>query len=87
VGTLEVGLNVCIYYAMARYVCHSLICLNKPMGAREWKVMICICLVQGGALLEYGLIGVGVALWVWALISLSKLPGNQNSASSLQIKM
>jgi hypothetical protein len=31
---------------------HRLICLNKPRGAREWNVMVCICLTQGVALLE-----------------------------------
>ena len=36
---------------MARYGPHRLMCLNKPMGAREWNVMVCICLAQGVALL------------------------------------
>jgi hypothetical protein len=38
---------------------HRLMCLNKPMGAKEYNVMVCICLVQrvamlgGVALLKY----------------------------------
>ena len=28
------------------------ICLDKPMGAKEGNVMVCICLGQGVALLE-----------------------------------
>jgi hypothetical protein len=55
-GTLEVGPNVLFYYAMARYGPHRLMYLNKPMGAREWNVMVCICLAQ-----EVSLFG-GVAL-------------------------
>jgi hypothetical protein len=35
---------------------HRLMCLNKPMVAREWNVLVCICLAQGVALLR------GVAL-------------------------
>ena len=35
------------YYAMGRYGPQRLLCLNKPMGAREWNVMVCICLAQG----------------------------------------
>jgi hypothetical protein len=34
---------------MARYGLHRLMCLNKPVGSREWNVMVCICLVQGVA--------------------------------------
>jgi hypothetical protein len=49
-GTLEVGLNVLFYYAMFRYGAHRLMCLNKPMGAREWNIMVSICLAQGVAL-------------------------------------
>ena len=30
----------CTYYAMARHGPHRLMCLNKPLGAREWNVMI-----------------------------------------------
>ena len=63
--TLEVGLNVLFNYAMATYGPHRLMCLNKPMGVREWNVMVCICSAQ-----EVALLG-GVGLWVWALISLS----------------
>ena len=48
---LEVGLNVLLYYSMARYGPHRLMCLNKPMGAREWNVMVCICSAQRVALL------------------------------------
>jgi hypothetical protein len=29
---------------------HGLMCLNKPMGAREWNVMVWICLAQRVAL-------------------------------------
>ena len=46
-GTKEVGINVHFNYSVARYGPHRLICLNKPMGAREWNVMVCICLAQG----------------------------------------
>jgi len=31
-------------YAMFRYGPHRLMCLNKPTGAREWNVMVCMCL-------------------------------------------
>jgi hypothetical protein len=31
----EVGPNCILHYAMSRYGSHSLMCLNKPMGARE----------------------------------------------------
>ena len=51
-GTLEVGLNVLFYYATVRYSPHRLMYLNKPMGAREWNVIDCICLAQRVALLE-----------------------------------
>ena len=40
-----------LHYAMARYGPHRPMCLNEPMGAREWNVLVCICLVQGVALL------------------------------------
>jgi hypothetical protein len=40
-----------LYYAMARYGTHRLMCLNKSMGAREWNVVAWICMVQGVALL------------------------------------
>jgi hypothetical protein len=36
---------------MARYGPHRLMCLNKPMGGREWNVVVGICLAQGVALL------------------------------------
>ena len=36
---------------MARYGPHRLMCLNKPMGAREWNVVVWICLAQKVALL------------------------------------
>jgi hypothetical protein len=29
-----------LYYAMFKYDPHRLICLNKPMGAREWYVIV-----------------------------------------------
>ena len=38
-----------LHYAMFRYGPHRLICLNKPMGAREWNVIACIFLGQGVA--------------------------------------
>jgi hypothetical protein len=38
--TLEGGPNVLFCYAMAGYGLHRLMCLNKPMGAREWNVMV-----------------------------------------------
>ena len=42
-----------LHYAMFKYAPpHRLICLNKPMGARKWNVMVCICLAQGVAMLE-----------------------------------
>ena len=41
-GTLEVGLNVLFYYALARYGPHRLKYLNKPMEAKEWNVMVCV---------------------------------------------
>ena len=48
--TLEVGLNVfCI--VLFSFGPLRLKCMNKPMGAREWNVMVCICLAQGVALL------------------------------------
>jgi hypothetical protein len=54
-GTFEVGLNVfCIMLCLDVTPIDS--CLNKPMGAREWKVMVTICSAQGVAQLE------GVAL-------------------------
>ena len=40
-----------LHYAMFKYGPHRLMCLNKSMGAREWNVMVCICLAQGVALL------------------------------------
>jgi hypothetical protein len=52
VGTLEVGRNVLFNYAMAIYVPHRLLCLNKSMGAREWHLMVCICLADRVELLE-----------------------------------
>jgi hypothetical protein len=54
-GAFEVGL---IYFALC-YGPDRLICLNKPMGSKEWSVMIYICLAQGVALLE------AVALLEW----------------------
>jgi hypothetical protein len=39
--TLEVVLNVLnILNALARYGTHTLMCMNKPMGAREWNVVV-----------------------------------------------
>ena len=50
-GALEVGLNVFFNYARDRYGPYRLIYLNKPMGDREWNVMVCMCLALGVALL------------------------------------
>jgi hypothetical protein len=36
---------------MHRYGPYRIMFLTKLMGAREWNVMVCICLVQGVALL------------------------------------
>ena len=51
-GDFESWTKCILHYAMFRYGPHRFICLNKPMGAREWNVMVCICLAQGVALLE-----------------------------------
>lgn len=40
----EVRLNVFFYYDMTTYDPHRLICFNKPMKAREWNVVVLICL-------------------------------------------
>ena len=49
-GTLEVRLNVfCIMLCLGGTPIDS--CLNKSMGAREWNMMVYICLAQGVALL------------------------------------
>ena len=47
-GTLEGT----FYYAIFTYHPHKLIRLEKPMGDKEWKVMVSIPLGQGLALLE-----------------------------------
>jgi len=55
-----------LIYAMFRYDLNRLMCLNKPIKAREWTVMICIYLAQGVALLggvallEEATVGVGL---------------------------
>jgi hypothetical protein len=49
---------------MFSYGSHRLTCVDKPMEAREWNVMVCICSAHGVAVLE---VGIGVSLWVWAL--------------------
>jgi hypothetical protein len=41
-----------LHYAMFRYGPHRLICLKKPMEAREWNVMVSICSAPGVTLLE-----------------------------------
>jgi hypothetical protein len=47
--TLEVGLNAfCIVLCLSMDP-HRLMCLNKSMGVRERKVMVCIFLDQGVA--------------------------------------
>jgi hypothetical protein len=35
-----------LHYAMFKYGLHRFICLTKPMGSREWNVMVCICSAQ-----------------------------------------
>jgi hypothetical protein len=37
-----------LQYAMFKYGPHRHMFLNKSMGAREWNVMVCIFLEQGG---------------------------------------
>jgi hypothetical protein len=54
--TLKVRLNVFCIMLCFMYGPHRLLCLNKPIGARECNMMVCICLSQVVALLE------GVAL-------------------------
>ena len=44
--------NCILHYAMAKYGRHRLMYVNKPMGAREWNVVVWICLAQGVAVLE-----------------------------------
>jgi hypothetical protein len=55
--TLEVGLNVPLYYAMASYGPHRHV-FEQAIESREWKMMVYICLAQGVALLG------GMALFV-----------------------
>ena len=45
-----------LHYALLRYGPPILICLNKPLGTRQWNMMVCICTTQEVALLK------GVAL-------------------------
>jgi hypothetical protein len=52
-GTFEVGPNIFLHYTMLRYGPHRLIHLDKPIGAKEWNVMVCIYSAQGVALLEH----------------------------------
>jgi hypothetical protein len=40
-----------LHHGMFRYDPHELMCLNKPMGAKEWNMIVGICLAQGVALL------------------------------------
>jgi hypothetical protein len=56
-GSFESWTKYILHYAIFRYGPHRLMCLIKPMGAREWNVMVCICLAKGVALLG------GVTLW------------------------
>jgi hypothetical protein len=50
--------------------------------------MVCISSVQGVALFRnFGIVGVGVSLWVWALVPSPSCLEASNSASSLQIKI
>ena len=49
--TLEVELNVLFIMLWQDMATCRLVCLNKSMGAREWNVVVGICLAQGVALL------------------------------------
>ena len=50
-GTSEVGLNVfCIMLCLD--MAPQIHIFEQPMGAKEWNVMVCICLAQGVAPLE-----------------------------------
>ena len=66
-GTLEVGINLLfstIYIGLYR-----LMCLNKPMGPREWNVLVLFLYMLGpgsGTIRRCGPVGIGVSLWVWA---------------------
>ena len=39
-GTFKIGQNVFLHCAMARYGPYRIICLNKPIRAREWNVVV-----------------------------------------------
>jgi hypothetical protein len=56
-GDLWCWTKYILHYGVFRQGLHRLICLNKPIVAREWNMMVCRCLAQGVTLLE------GVALW------------------------
>ena len=49
-GALGSWINVFFYYAMGRYGPHRLMCSKKPLGAGEWNVVVCLCLLQVVAL-------------------------------------
>ena len=50
-GTSEVGLNVfCLMLCLD--MAPQIHIFEQPMGAKEWNVMVCICLAQGVAPLE-----------------------------------
>jgi hypothetical protein len=40
-----------------------------------------------GTIRMFGLVGVGVSLWVWAIRPLSQQPGSHYSPNILQMKM
>jgi hypothetical protein len=45
----ESWITCILHYAMFKHDPHRLMCLNKPMGAREGNVMVCIFLDHGVA--------------------------------------
>jgi hypothetical protein len=54
-GTFEIGLNLFLIMLWLHMV-PRLMHLNKPMGAREWNVLVCVCLTQGVPLLGVALL-------------------------------
>ena len=60
------------HYAMFRCSPHRLTCLNKPMGVQGVECDGLNMLgSESGTIRKCGLVGVGISLWVWALILLS----------------
>jgi hypothetical protein len=69
-GALEVELNVFFMLCLHMPPPNRLICLNKPMGPREWNVLVLFLYMLGpgsGTIRRCGPVGIGVSLWVWAL--------------------